>query len=289
MARAGIEPATPRFSAVCCADRATSPLHPSRAAVLLRQDQLVFSVEDRARIREHVLVKGRNDPRVVSGAEVGSLATGGGDRWSDLDLTFAVVDDVPVDGILGDWTRDLIDELDAVHLFDLPSPPTIYRVFLLPGLLQMDVSFAPASRFYPRSPKFRLVFGEAAGEPRFATPPSAAHLFGLAVHHALRARIYIERGKTWQAEYWIAELRRHVFDLACLRLGRPTSYGRGFDDLPSEVSEPLEHALVGSLGRDELVRTLRVAVECLLREGPAAGDLAARAEPPLRALAGDEL
>jgi hypothetical protein len=248
----------------------------------------VFTPEDRDRVRAHILAKGRADARVVAGAEVGSLALGGGDRWSDLDLTFAVRDEVSIEEILGDWTRGLEVELEAVHLFDLPSPPTTYRVFLLPGLLQVDVSFAPASRFYPRSPKFRLVFGET-GEPRFAVTPVPEHLFGLSVHHALRARFYIERGRVWSAEYWIAELRDHVFALACLRLGLPTSYARGFDDLPSEVTEPLMGSLVGSLARAELLRALRVGVEGLLRESSSTPELAAKAEPHLRALLGDQL
>jgi hypothetical protein len=248
----------------------------------------VFTTRDRDRVREHILAKGGSDVRVVAGAEVGSLALGGGDRWSDLDLTFAVRDGVSVDEVLADWTRELEAELDALHLFDLPSPPTTYRVFLLPGLLQVDVSFAPEPRFYPRSPKFRLVFGEA-GQPVYATPPSAEHLYGLAVHHALRARFYVERGRVWSAEYWIAELRDHVFALACLRLGLPWSYARGFDDLPVDVTEPLETSLVSSLGRNELLRALRVAVEALLREGPAAGRVATLAEPQLRSLLGDRL
>jgi hypothetical protein len=248
----------------------------------------VFSVEDRDRVREHVVAKGEADERVVAGAEVGSLVSGRGDRWSDLDLTFAVRDDVAIDDILADWTRALGDELGAVHLFDLASDPTMYRVFLLPGLLQMDVSFAPASRFYPRSPKFRLLFGDA-GQGRFAVPPAAEHLFGLAVHHALRARFYVERGRVWSAEYWIAELRDHVLALACLRLGLPTSYARGFDDLPLEVTEPLRGSLVSSFERDELLRALGVAVDGLLRESAAVRELAEKVEPQLRALVAAEL
>ena len=248
----------------------------------------MFTVDDRDRVREQVLAKGQADARVVAGAEVGSLALGGGDRWSDLDLTFAVLDDVSIDEILADWTHELETELGAVHLFDLPSPPTIYRVFLLPDLLQVDVSFAPASRFYPRGPRFRLVFGET-GEPQFATPPAAEHLFGLATHHALFARVCIERGKVWQAEHWIAELRDHVLALACLRLGLPTSYARGFDDLPSEVTQPLEPSLVRSSERDELLRAHAIAVEGLLREGSAAPELARRTAPLLQLLLRPEL
>ena len=53
------------------------------------------------------------DPRIVGAAVVGGLAEGAGDRWSDLDLTFAVDDDVPMAEVLADWTRAVADELDG--------------------------------------------------------------------------------------------------------------------------------------------------------------------------------
>src|SRR5256885_499524 len=85
------------------------------------------------------------DERIVAGAAVGSLAVGSGDRFSDLDLTFAVADHVPVAEVLDDWTRRLSDELAAVRLVDLERGPTIYRVFLLPDALQFDLSLTPAA------------------------------------------------------------------------------------------------------------------------------------------------
>src|SRR5439155_19151688 len=101
---------------------------------------VVFTVEQRDALRERVLTLAENDRRVVAGAAVGSLALGGGDRFSDLDLTFAVADDVPLPDVLEDWTDTLHDELAAVHLVDLERGPTIYRVFLLPDALQFDLS-----------------------------------------------------------------------------------------------------------------------------------------------------
>ena len=154
----------------------------------------MFSVEIRNRIRDRVLQLAAADTRVVAGAIVGSLAHDGGDRWSDLDLTFAVADTVPVRDVLADWTRTIVDELDAAHLFDLPSGATIYRVFLLPGCLQLDLSFSPAAAFGASGPKFQLLFGSAVEKPH-AQSPSAHELFGYAVHHALRARFCIERGR----------------------------------------------------------------------------------------------
>ena len=250
----------------------------------------LFSVEDRHRVRDRVLALAASDPRVVAGAVVGSLALHEGDRWSDLDLTFAVVDDVPVLEILDDWTRTLADEFQAVTLFDLPAGASLYRVFLLPGCLQFDLSFTPAAAFGATGPKFRLLFGEAVPKPH-TPPPSPRELFGYAVHHALRARFCIERGRVWQAEYWLSEARDYALHLACLRRGLPARQGRGFDDLPADVLETFQHALARSLDPAELLRALGDAITGLLRETAQERELApiaADVEPQLLELTRSE-
>ena len=241
----------------------------------------MFSVSDRDRVRDHVLQRAAADARVVAGAVVGSLALDEGDRWSDLDLTFAVADHLLVADVLADWTRDLVETFDAIQLFDLPSGATIYRVFLLPGCLQFDLSFTPASQFGPRGPKFRLLFGRGVEMP-FTPPPQAHELFGYAVHHALRARFCIERGRYWQAEYWLSGVRDYALSLACRRRGLPAHYGRGFDELPADVRDLFLKALVTSLERDELLRALGCAVEGLLCEADEVSELRAKVEPQLR-------
>ena len=243
----------------------------------------MFSVSDRDRIQEHVLQLAAADPRVVAGAVVGSLAHSGVDRWSDLDLTFAVVDAVPLDGVLDDWTHTIVDELDATPLFDLPSGASIYRVFLLPGCLQFDLSFTPAAAFGATGPKFRLLFGMAVDKP-FAPVPSAHDLFGYAVHHALRAHFCIERGRYWQAEYWISGVRDYALSLACRRHGLPTDHGRGFDQLPAHVRDDFIGALVTSLERDALMIALGSAIAGLLHNSHEVPELAAQVEPQLRML-----
>lgn len=244
----------------------------------------MFSIEDRNRLRDRILQMAAADPRVVSGAVVGSLALSDGDRWSDLDLTFGVADEFSIFDVLEDWTRDIAKEFDAAHLFDLPAGPSIYRVFLVPTCLQFDLSFTPASKFGALGPKFRLLFGQAVEKPQ-SQPPSAQELFGYAVHHALRARFCIERGKYWQAEYWISSLRDYALSMACRRRGLPAAYGRGFDDLPSEVHEAFSNSFVTSLHRDELLRALAVTMDGLLDETEEVGALASQVESQLRELA----
>ncbi len=246
----------------------------------------MFTIEYRNRVRDRALALAAADPRVVAGAVVGSMAHSEGDRWSDLDLTFAVADDASLRDVLEDWRRSLVSEFDAIQLFDLPAGESIYRVFLLPGCLQFDLSFTPASAFGASGPQFRLLFGSSVEKP-FPPPPSAHELFGYATHHALRARFCIERGRFWQAEYWISGARDSALSLACLRHGLPAYHGRGFDALPNDAQAAFAEALVRSLERDDLLRALAVAIDGLLREAgqtPELATIAAHAAPHLREL-----
>jgi hypothetical protein len=243
----------------------------------------VFTVEQRDALRDYVLRFAEQDERVVAGASVGSLAVDGGDRFSDLDLTFGIADHVPVAEVLEDWTGTLIDQLDAVHLADLERGPTTYRVFLLPDALQFDLSMTPAARFRPAGPRFRLLFGAtaggdsavptpgAAGELFIPTPVLAGDLFGWGVIYALHARACIERGRVWQAEHYVGAVRDHALSLACLRRGLPAVQARGYDDLPAETLARFEDAHVSTARPEALRGPLAASVLALMREGSEAG------------------
>jgi hypothetical protein len=245
---------------------------------LLRSD--VFTVEQRDRVRDRVLELAEADARVVAGAAVGASAGSAGDRWSDLDLTFGVANDVPVENVLGEWSAQIENEFDAIRLFDVAYQTAIYRVFLLPGCLQLDLSFAPAADFGAHGPRFSLLFGSAVDHPP-APAPLLEELFGQAVHHAVRACFCIDRGRFWQAEVWISALRNHALERACIRRDLEHAYGRGFDQLPADVLVPFEDALVGSLDRDALMRALGTAVAGLLREADDVRKVAERLQPRL--------
>jgi len=224
----------------------------------------MFSVDTRDRLRDHVLEMARQDDRVVAAAEVGSLAAGEGDRWSDIDLTFAVGDGVSVHQVLHDWSARLA-ELDGVELFDLTLGPTTYRIFMFPDCLQLDVSFTSASAFAPTSPRFRPIFGHA-GEMRPPEPPSASGFIGWAILYARHARVCIERGLWWQAEHCISSLRQSALSFACLRRDLPATYGRGVDRLPPDVHERFAASLVLGFDAGSLKQALRACVTALAAE-----------------------
>jgi hypothetical protein len=239
----------------------------------------VFTVGQRNALRKYVLELAEKDERVVAGAAVGSLAAGTGDRFSDLDLTFGIVDHVPTADVLDDWTRRLVAEHDAVHLVDLERAPSTYRVFLLPEALQFDLSLTPAARFRPAGPRFRLLFGETAPDDvdapahalvpsLFIPTPAVPHdVFGWGVVYALHARACIERGRIWQAEHYVGGVRDHALSLACLRVGLPAVHARGYDDLPAETLARFDDTHVAAAEPQPLRAALAASVAALIHGG----------------------
>ena len=242
----------------------------------------MFSVEQRDALRERVLRLAQEDGRVVAGAAVGSLAVdGGGDPFSDLDLTFGVADHDAIAEVLEAWTTTLAGELGAVRLADLEHGPTTYRVFLLPDALQLDLSMTPAAEFRASGPRFRLLFGETAAGLFIPTPPVAEDVLGWGVIYALHARACVERGRLWQAEHYVGAVRDHALSLACLREGLTPVQARGYDDLPAETLARFDATHVGTLEPVALRAALAASVAALMQEGaraavPSAGVVAER-------------
>ncbi len=242
----------------------------------------MFTTEQRDYVRDRVLSLARTDPRVTAGALTGSTAVGAEDEWSDIDVAFGVEDGISPKAILDDWTEVLGRELNVLHHWDLRSGSSIYRVFLLPTGLEVDVAVTPQHEFGALAPSFRTLFGTTR-QPEPAPQPDVQYLVGLGWHHVLHARSSIERSKPWRAEYWISGIRDQALALACLRLGEEAFHGRGIDRLPATVTDPLADALVRSLDESELRRALAVATACLISELEAWNpSLCARLKPPLQ-------
>ena len=148
----------------------------------------MFDVEERERVRDRIVQMSRADARLIAGALIGSTAAGGGDRWSDLDLTFGLLDGVRIEDVLSDWSVSLEKEFGAVYLFDLPYQTTTYRVFLLPSALQVDLSFTPGKRFLGPGLKHNTLFGNPLeGEQVKRLPPDISLAPVLACHLSIHA------------------------------------------------------------------------------------------------------
>lgn len=239
----------------------------------------MFTERQRDVTRDGILEIAKKDGRLVSCAFVGSTAEGT-DRWSDLDLTFGVGTEHDVSDVLNDWTSIMKHEFSAVQLFDVQSNSTTYRVFLLPDNLQVDLSFTPESDFGAIGPRFKLLYGKAI-EKRWPEAPTPSSLFGLAAHHLVRARICVERGKLWQAEYWISSARDQALAIACMANGLTPYHGRGYDQLPGNILDAFKGSFVSSLDRESLLSALRNVVRGVLFSCSWSGQIASDLERQL--------
>lgn len=219
------------------------------------EEQVVIDPTRREEVRQRLLALAADDSEIIGAALTGSTATGEADAWSDLDLALGVDDDA-LTGTLERWTAIMIDDLGAVHHWDLPSGRWVYRVFLLPDLLEIDLGFAPIGEWGPTASSWQTIFGEPVdwriGPPGFDNRTWTGHLW----HHLLHARIAVERRRGLQAAYWIGAARDLVVESGCRRLGLPTAYAKGAHRLPAPLRTAVEATLVGSTTEPELRRAL---------------------------------
>ena len=242
----------------------------------------VFTAHARELLRDELIQVAADDPNVVAAATTGSAALDALDEWSDIDLALCAVD---VAEAVRDWSTRMYDAYGAVHHLDVYSGNTLFRVFLLANTLQVDIAFWSRENFGATGPAFRLLFGSA--NPRVvAATPEPAELVGWGWLSGLHARSSLARGRPWQAECMIANLRHTVVALACVQHGLTRREARGADALPPETLTRLQATLPRSLAPTELQRSLTASLAAL-RTAAAASDpvLEARVGPTLFELA----
>jgi hypothetical protein len=151
---------------------------------LARYDKGVtgFTVEARVQLKASLLEFAARDQRLSGAAVTGSTAAGREDRWSDIDLAFGVTDPALVAAVLSDFS-DFMYAQGALHHHDIRAGTWTYRVFFLPGGLQVDLAFVEQREFRPLGPAFKLVFGDARSVQPFPSPNSR-EIIGLAWLHA---------------------------------------------------------------------------------------------------------
>lgn len=220
----------------------------------------MFTISERDQLRRDLVGAAETDPRVAGAALTGSAAVGREDRWSDIDLALSI--DRELDEVVADWTAQMYSRGAVGHL-DVRHGAVLFRVFLMPSTLQVDIAFWPSTEFGATGPTFRLLFGEANTLPQ-AGQPGRDGLIGLAWLYALHARSSIARGRVWQAVYMVNGMRDQVMALWCLREGVNAVQGRGLDDLAD--ADAFTGTLVLSTHPDELRRAFHVLTGLLLNE-----------------------
>ena len=216
-------------------------------------------------MRECLVAAAQADERISAAAVVGSAAVHREDEWSDIDLAFRVAAGLKPADVADAWTERMYEDHDAVDHVDVWSGSTLFRVFLLPSSMQVDISFWPSETFAPSGRAFRLLFGDA-NQPRPSPSTTPETLIGMGWLYALHARASIARGRNLQALYMVNGVRDHVVSLACLRHGLPAHQGRGVDDLPPDLKEAIAKTLVGGLQRSELSAAFANAITALINE-----------------------
>ncbi|WP_405207230.1 hypothetical protein [Aquimarina sp. LLG6339-5] len=225
----------------------------------------MYSIKERIEVQELIIDFAKSNSKIIDCAIVGSESVGNNDQWSDIDLTFGYEDKADIENILREWSKMMLERFSANILFDISFGESIYRVFLLPNALQVDLSFTPSEYFGAITNRFKLIFGKQK-EKEFKSLPEINDIVGYAILFALKTRTSIERKNYWQAEYYLSKSRENVMVLKCLKENLNPFDGRGFDELPVDFLLQIQNALIIELNRPNLQNGLKTLTQILIEE-----------------------
>lgn len=163
------------------------------------------------------------------------------------------------------WTEWIAAENGVSDTFDVRASGALYRVFLLPSTLQVDISFWPHEQFRATEEGFHVLFG-TPNPSTTAASPDPDPIIGTGWLYAFHARSALARSRPWQAALMLDDLRAQILALACIRHGLNPWHGRDVDRLPTRELAALETTRAGDLDADALATSMRRSIELFLAE-----------------------
>lgn len=173
----------------------------------------MFSQLYRERARDRIIDEVKADKNILSAASIGSYARNEVDRWSDIDLTFGIDSATSSADAIEQYKKFIKEEFQGEFLFKISLKPIDYIVFLLPGCLQIDLSFSPQNHFGPLSEHFELLFGTHGAKPEVEPPSEIKEKFGLIVHHLLRSYVSLKRKQIPKAVDWLSKAQKYAMSI----------------------------------------------------------------------------
>jgi hypothetical protein len=253
----------------------------------------MFTEQERSATLERTLALAREDPRIEAAVLTGSLGAGRADRWSDIDLDLIVADTESGEAVAADWVARAYAELSIVHHYETAFGSTLVRGLFLGNGLLLDLAFTPGAEFSAWAAvmvafdRVGRVTKAAANPTSWSEKPDTSAEAAFAWHDILHARTAIERGRPWQAVYFVQRVRNRTLALAAVRRGLDADDFKEVDGLPDEATSDAEASLVGDLRPDTLRRALASAAGAFLHElRQAEPALASRIHAPVLEIAG---
>ncbi|MBA2264228.1 MAG: hypothetical protein H0W10_06180 [Chloroflexi bacterium] len=232
----------------------------------------MFAPSDRDATLARVLDLLEADERIEAAVITGSLGAGRADRWSDFDVASLVTDAELCERVAADWVGLIYRQWEVGHHYETEFGSTLVRGFLLVNGLVVDLAFAPSSNCEVWAP-VRVAFDRTgtatraaeAWQPWSPTPDWRGEA-GFAWHDVLHACVAANRGKPWQALYFLERVRNRTLALASERHGLEADEFKHVDELPAEERDPMLASLVTDLERAPLMVGIEVAARAFLDE-----------------------
>lgn len=251
----------------------------------------MYSPTDRDAVLGRAIELLEADARVEAAVITGSLASGHADRWSDFDLAAVIASGADCGEVAADWEAMAYREWPVAHHYATEFGSTLVRGFLLRNGLLADLAFTPIGDFEAWAP-VKIAFDRTGSTKKiaevwkaWAPTPDWRGESAFAAHDVLHACAAANRGRRWQALYFLQRIRTRTLSLASERHGHDSDDLVHADELPQAEVDGLLGTLVADLQTPTLLRAIDLATRAFLEELRRGDhDLADRLEEPLLAV-----
>ena len=239
----------------------------------------IFSVQDRQDAFEYILSVSKECDKIVSLVQVGSGAIGFHDDRSDLDFVAALDKGESMLEVMEYMRRRISEKYELIYFKQ--AEQRHLQVYLLPGLLEIDIGYGGYEHAAARKPSFKVLYDRTGtveqkmrsslewmddsiyGEKRKRDAEAACDS---AWAHLMHAAVAIRRGNYLRALGELESGRRQYLDLLGDRYRLESDRNRELDKLPEHEKAAIMRTYVTGEGPETLWTSLLALTELLYKE-----------------------
>lgn len=237
-----------------------------------------YSPVTRDAILDHLLTALQSDKRIIGLLVVGSGAEGFEDIHSDIDLcaVTSLADDVKP--TFQEWGVQISEMFPLFHSLESVRAPNVYLwVFLLENFLEIDLCFLCSDDLRATRSRWKTVLDRSGkiesiqqssweNRPKPNLEETYRYRLSSLWHYVKHVAVAVQRKQPWRAIYEIEQIRNQTIDLRGLRDELETKRFRHVDQMSEDFLTCLEHTLISSLRKVDIMNALKVAVSCFFCE-----------------------
>lgn len=239
----------------------------------------IFNEQDRQKTFEYILSAAQACDKIIAMVQVGSGAKGYHDARSDLDFVIALDSDGSMLPVMDYIHRKIAEEYEILYFKQVEA--SHLQVYLLSGLLEIDIGYGGYENAAARKPAFKVLYDRSGivekkmiasrewmDDALFADKQKKDIVLACDTvwAHLMHAAVAIRRGNSFRAIGEMEYVRKVYIDLLGGRYRLESALNREIDRLPENEKASVRSTFVTDESSEELWSALLNLTRLVYRE-----------------------